>query len=102
MVTEIFRAYVRSYKSLPLTLIHIIIFSADTAESHVYCHRDLIDMPVTGEDIDFDGDLDSIVRARSNLYAATEDVHNQAEFEEQVPADKRVSARGIEVGQIFY
>src|SRR5437762_7102280 len=150
MVTEIFRAYVRSYKSLPLSLYHIqwkfrdevrprfgvmrgreflmkdaysfdldadgarksynkmfvaylrtfarmglqsipmraetgpiggdlsheFIILADTGESQVYCHRDLIDMPVPGEDIDFDGDLDPIVRARSSLYAATEDVHN--------------------------
>jgi prolyl-tRNA synthetase len=176
MVTEIFRAYVRSYKSLPLNLYHIqwkfrdevrprfgvmrgreflmkdaysfdldkegarksynkmfvaylrtfarmglksipmraetgpiggdlsheFIILADTGESQVFCHRDLIDMPVPGEDVDFDGDLEPIVRARSSLYAATEDVHNQAEFEAQVPPDKRVSARGIEVGQIFY
>jgi prolyl-tRNA synthetase len=176
MVTEIFRAYVRSYKSLPLTLYHIqwkfrdevrprfgvmrgreflmkdaysfdldaagarksynrmfvaylrtfarmglksipmraetgpiggdlsheFIILADTGESQVYCHRDLIDMPVPGDDVDFDGDLEPIVQARSSLYAATEDVHNQAEFEAQVPTDKRVSARGIEVGQIFY
>ena len=176
MVTEIFRAYVRSYKNLPLNLYHIqwkfrdevrprfgvmrgreflmkdaysfdldregarksynkmfvaylrtfarmglksipmraetgpiggdlsheFIILADTGESRVYCHRDLIDMPVPGEDVDFDGDLEPIVRARSSLYAATEDVHNQAEFEAQVPADKRVAARGIEVGQIFY
>ncbi|HEX3431932.1 MAG TPA: proline--tRNA ligase [Rhizomicrobium sp.] len=176
MVTEIFRAYVRSYKSLPLTLYHMqwkfrdevrprfgvmrgreflmkdaysfdldqagarksynrmfvaylrtfarmglksipmraetgpiggdlsheFIILAETGESQVYCHRDLIDMPVPGEDVDFDGDLEPIVRARSTLYAATEDVHDQAEFEAQVPPEKRISARGIEVGQIFY
>jgi prolyl-tRNA synthetase len=83
-------------------LSHEFIILADTGESQVYCHRDLIDMPVPGEDVDFDGDLEPIVRARSSLYAATEDVHNQAEFEAQVPPDKRISARGIEVGQIFY
>jgi prolyl-tRNA synthetase len=176
MVTEIFRAYVRSYKSLPLILYHIqwkfrdevrprfgvmrgreflmkdaysfdldvdgarrsynkmfvaylrtfarmglksipmraetgpiggdlsheFIILADTGESQVYCHADLIDMPVPDETVDFDGDLEPIVRARSELYAATEDVHDQAQFEAQVPVGKRVAARGIEVGQIFY
>jgi prolyl-tRNA synthetase len=29
-------------------------------------------------------------------------VHDAARFEKEVPADKRVTARGIEVGQIFY
>src|SRR4029077_10695135 len=81
---------------------HEFIILADTGESQVYCHRDLLDMPVPGEDVDFDGDLEPMVQARSNLYAATEDVHNQADFEAQVPPEKRVSARGIEVGQIFY
>jgi len=68
----------------------------------VFCHKDLVDMPVPGEDVDFDGDLEPIVRARTDLYAATEDKHVEAEFEAQVPADKRLSARGIEVGHIFF
>jgi len=42
------------------------------------------------------------VRQRTSLYAATEDVHDQARFEKEVPEDKRVAARGIEVGQVFY
>jgi prolyl-tRNA synthetase len=83
-------------------LSHEFIILAETGESQVYCHQDLIDMPIPGEDVDFDGDLEPIVRERSQLYAATEDVHDQAQFEAQVPVDKRVSARGIEVGQIFY
>ena len=36
------------------------------------------------------------------LYAATEDVHDAQRFEREVPADKRLHTRGIEVGQIFY
>src|SRR5205085_9715135 len=35
-------------------------------------------------------------------YAATEDVHDAGRFEREVPNDKRVHTRGIEVGQIFY
>ena len=29
-------------------------------------------------------------------------MHDQARFEAEVPEDKRISARGIEVGQVFY
>ena len=75
---------------------------ADTGESQVFLHQDLLDMPVPGEDVDFDSDLEPIVQQRTRLYAATSDVHDQARFEAEVPADKRVSTRGIEVGQIFY
>lgn len=176
MVTEIFRSYVRSYKSLPLNLYHIqwkfrdetrprfgvmrgreflmkdaysfdldaagarrsynkmyvaylrtfarmglatipmraetgpiggdlsheFIVLAETGESQVFCHKDLLDMPIPPADVDFDGDLEPIVSQRTALYAATEDVHDAARFEREVPEDKRVSARGIEVGQIFY
>ena len=83
-------------------LSHVFIVLADTGESGVFCHKDLLDMPIPGEDVDFDGDLEPIVRQRTALYAATEDVHDQARFEAEVPADKRMAARGIEVGQVFY
>ncbi len=176
MVTEIFRAYVRSYKALPLNLYHMqwkfrdevrprfgvmrgreflmkdaysfdldkegarrsynrmyvaylrtfarmglktipmraetgpiggdlsheFIVLAETGESQVFCHKDLLDMPIPPEDVDFDSDLEPIVQQRTKLYAATEDVHDNARFESEVPAEKRLSARGIEVGQIFY
>jgi prolyl-tRNA synthetase len=36
------------------------------------------------------------------MYAATGDVHDQARFEAEVPEARRMSTRGIEVGQIFY
>jgi prolyl-tRNA synthetase len=83
-------------------LSHEFIVLADTGESAVFCHKDLLDMPIPPADIDYDSDLEPIVRQRTNLYAATEDVHDATRFESEVPEDKRLSARGIEVGQIFY
>jgi prolyl-tRNA synthetase len=83
-------------------LSHEFIVLAETGESGVFCHKDLLDMPIPPADIDYDSDLEPIVRQRTNLYAATEDVHDAARFEAEVPEDKRLSARGIEVGQIFY
>jgi prolyl-tRNA synthetase len=83
-------------------LSHEFIVLAETGESGVFCHKDLLDMPIPPADIDYDSDLEPIVRQRTDLYAATEDVHDAARFEREVPEDKRLSARGIEVGQIFY
>jgi len=83
-------------------LSHEFIVLAETGESGVFCHKDLLDMPIPGADTDFDGDLEPIIKGRTDLYAATEDVHDQARFEAEVPEDKRLSARGIEVGQVFY
>ena len=75
---------------------------ADTGESQVFLDKNLLTMPIPPADIDFDGDLEPIVQARSAMYAATSDVHDQARFEAEVPEDRRMSTRGIEVGQIFY
>ncbi|MGO4715669.1 proline--tRNA ligase [Bradyrhizobium sp. 2TAF24] len=176
MITEIFRSYVRSYKSLPLNLYHIqwkfrdeqrprfgvmrgreflmkdaysfdidqdaarlsynkmfvaylrtfarmglqaipmraetgpiggdlsheFIVLADTGESGVYCNSDVLKLPVPGEDVDYGGDLTPIIRQWTELYAATEDVHDAARFDSEVPEAKRLHTRGIEVGQIFY
>ena len=177
MITEIFRAYVRSYKDLPLNLYHIqwkfrdevrprfglmrgreflmkdaysfdvdqagarhsynkmfvaylrtfarlglksipmraesgpiggdmsheFIILASTGESEVFCHKDYLDLPVPDADVNFDdvAGLQSTVDKWTSNYAATSDMHDAAAFG-QIPADKQVSARGIEVGHIFY
>jgi prolyl-tRNA synthetase len=177
MITEIFRAYVRSYKDLPLNLYHIqwkfrdeirprfgtmrsreflmkdaysfdldqegarhsynrmfvaylrtfsrmglkaipmradtgpiggdlsheFIILASTGESEVFGHADYLNFPVPGEDTYFDDReaLQGIVDRWTSLYAATSEMHDAAAFE-AVPEDRRMSARGIEVGHIFY
>jgi prolyl-tRNA synthetase len=82
-------------------LSHEFIVLADTGESQVFCHKDLVEMGAPGPDVDFDGDLQPLVDQRTALYAATEEMHDEAAFA-AVPADKQLSARGIEVGHIFY
>jgi prolyl-tRNA synthetase len=113
---RMFVAYLRTFarlglKSVPMRaesgpiggdMSHEFIILAETGESQVYCHKDLVDMDVPGADVDFNGDLEPIIKRRTSLYAATDEQHDQAQFEAQVPADKRLSARGIEVGHIFY
>lgn len=175
MITDIFRAYVKSYKTLPLNLFHIqwkfrderrprfgvmrgreflmkdgysfdvdeasarkaynrmfvaylntfarmglkavpmradtgpiggdlsheFIVLADTGESQVFCDRKLVEMPVPGRDVDWN-DLQATVDERTALYAATEEMHDAARFEGETPEADRLTARGIEVGHIFY
>ncbi len=113
---KMFIAYLRTFarlglKSIPMAadtgpiggdMSHEFIILAETGESAVFCHRDLVDMPVPGDDIDYDGDLEPLIRARTDLYAATDEKHDEAKFEAEVPTDKRLAARGIEVGHIFF
>jgi prolyl-tRNA synthetase len=83
-------------------LSHEFIVLAETGESAVYCDKDVLDLPVPGDDVDYEADLSPIIKQWTSVYAATEDVHDAARFDREVPADKRVNTRGIEVGQIFY
>ena len=81
-------------------LSHEFVILAESGESEVFCHRDLVEMEVPG-DVDFDDDLSHIFEERTSLYAATEEMHDADEFA-KIPKDKQLSARGIEVGHIFY
>src|SRR3981189_3042702 len=113
---KMFVAYLRTFarmglKAIPMQaetgpiggdLSHEFIVLAETGESAVYCDSDVINLPVPGEEIDYEGDLKPIIEQWTSVYAATEDVHDVARFDREVPADKKVQTRGIEVGQIFY
>jgi prolyl-tRNA synthetase len=113
---KMFVAYLRTFariglKAIPMAaetgpiggdLSHEFIILAETGESGVFCNRDVLDLPVPGEGIDYNTDLMPHIRPWTGLYAATEDVHDPIRFEREVPADKRLHTRGIEVGQIFY
>ena len=175
MVTDIFRAYVKSYKALPLNLFHIqwkfrderrprfgvmrgreflmkdaysfdldeasahiaykrmfaaylntfarlglkavpmradtgpiggdlsheFIVLAETGESEVFCDRKLVEMDAPGHNLSVE-QLESVFNERTALYAATEEMHDAAQFETQTAVGDRLSARGIEVGHIFY
>jgi prolyl-tRNA synthetase len=83
-------------------LSHEFLVLAETGESGVYLDRDLLNTPVPGEDVDYYGDLTPLIAPWTALYAATEDVHDAARFEAEVPEERRLHTRGIEVGQVFY
>jgi prolyl-tRNA synthetase len=83
-------------------LSHEFIILAETGESEVFCHRDLVEMGAPGDETKYTDDLEPVVRKRTDLYAATDEIHNQEKFEAEVPEADRLSARGIEVGHIFF
>jgi prolyl-tRNA synthetase len=113
---RMFVAYLRTFarmglKAIPMRaetgpiggdLSHEFIILAQTGESGIFCDKDILDLPVPAEDVDYEGDLTPIIRQWTTHYAATEDVHDTARFEREVPPERRVNTRGIEVGQIFY
>ena len=112
---RMFCAYLNTFSRLGLTAVpmradtgpiggelsHEFIILADTGESAVFCDKTLLDMPAPGIDLDFSADLTAEVEKRTQYYAATEEMHDEAAFE-ALPEDRKVSARGIEVGHIFY
>ena len=81
-------------------LSHEFIILAETGESEVFCHRDLLDFDVLGENVDYGADLQPVVDRWTSLYAATDEKHDEAEAAKL--GDALVNARGIEVGHIFY
>jgi prolyl-tRNA synthetase len=83
-------------------LSHEFIVLAQTGESAVFCDDAVLQLPVPGPDVDYGGDLSPLIAQWTGPYAATDDVHDAARFEREVPAERQVLARGIEVGQIFY
>ena len=98
---RMFVAYLRTFarmglKAIPMRaetgpiggdLCHEFIVLAETGESGVYCNKRVLDLPIPGDDVDYDGDLTPIIKQWTSLYAATEDVHDAARFEQR-------SARG--------
>ncbi|MEM6650024.1 MAG: proline--tRNA ligase [Pseudomonadota bacterium] len=112
---KMFAAYLRTFHRMGLRAIpmkadtgpiggdlsHEWIVLAETGESEVFTHRDLTHMAPPPADLDFEGDLEPLYDQWTSKYAATDEMHDEAAFA-QVPEEDRLSARGIEVGHIFY
>jgi prolyl-tRNA synthetase len=113
---QMFVAYLRTFarmglKAIPMRaetgpiggdLSHEFIVLAETGESGVFCDKRVLELPIPGEETDYDADLTPVIDQWTRLYAATEDVHDQARYESEVAPDDRVQTRGIEVGQVFF
>ena len=114
---KMFVAYLRTFarmglKAIPMradtgpiggNLSHEFIILASTGESEVFCHSDFLNMDVPGADVAFDDRsvMQGLFDEWTSRYAATSEMHDAPAFE-ALPEAQRVSARGIEVGHIFY
>jgi len=110
-------SYLRTYERMGLKAIpmradtgpiggdhsHEFLVLADTGESEVFYDSAVTDLTLGERQIDFDSvdQCQSIFDEFTTPYARTDETHDAALFA-QVPAERQRSARGIEVGQIFY
>ena len=111
---KMFVAYLRTFARMGLRAIpmaadsgpiggdmsHEFLILADTGESEVFCHKDILSFDLPKDNIDYNEDFQPIVDKWTELYAATDEKHNLSQ--ESLLAGDLVSARGIEVGHIFY
>ncbi len=110
-------SYLRTYERMGLQAIpmradsgpiggddtHEFLVLADTGESEVFYDSAVTDLTFGDRDIDYDdvAQCQGVMEEFTNLYARTDETHDPALFE-AIPEARRRTARGIEVGQIFY
>jgi prolyl-tRNA synthetase len=109
---KMFVAYMKTFKRMGLTpvpvradtgpiggdLSHEFHVQADTGESELFFDSDIVQLD--------EGSIDPMSTVVQDYigrwYASTDEKHDPVEFEKRVPESRRRSARGIEVGQLFY
>jgi prolyl-tRNA synthetase len=111
-------SYLRSYERMGLQAIpmradggpiggdytHEFLVLAETGESEVFYDSEITEMKFGDRSVDYDSvpECQAVLEEFTSRYARTDETHDEALFDEQVPEARRRSARGIEVGQIFY
>ena len=110
-------SYIRTYERMGLQAIpmradtgpiggdysHEFLVLADTGESEVFYDKSILDLKMGEREVDYDdwGQCQAIFDQWTAPYARTDETHD-ADVWAQVPADKQMVSRAIEVGQIFY
>lgn len=110
-------SYLRTYERMGLQAIpmradggpiggdytHEFLVLAETGESEVFYDSEITDLKFGDREIDYDSvsECQAVLEEFTSRYARTDETHDEALFE-QIPEARRRSARGIEVGQIFY
>jgi prolyl-tRNA synthetase len=110
-------SYLRTYERMGLQAIpmraasgpiggdntHEFLVLAETGESEVFYDSAVTDIRLGARDIDYDdkAQCQAVMEEFTALYARTDETHDEAVFG-KIPEARRRSARGIEVGQIFY
>ena len=110
-------SYLRTYERMGLQAIpmradsgpiggddtHEFLVLAETGESEVFYDAAVTDLSFGDREIDYDDHAQcaAIMEEFTSKYARTDETHDAALFD-AVPEERRRTARGIEVGQIFY
>ena len=110
-------SYLRTYERMGLQAIpmradsgpiggddtHEFLVLADTGESEVFYDSEITDLKFGDREIDYDSveQCQAVLEEFTSRYARTDETHDEAVFA-QIPEERRRTARGIEVGQIFY
>ncbi|MBP0481102.1 proline--tRNA ligase [Sagittula salina] len=110
-------SYLRTYERMGLQAIpmradggpiggdytHEFLVLAETGESEVFYDSEITDLSFGDRQIDYDSveQCHAVLEEFTSRYARTDETHEEALFA-QVPEERRRTARGIEVGQIFY
>jgi len=110
-------SYLRTYERMGLTAIpmradsgpiggedtHEFLVLAQTGESEVFYDARVTSLKLGDRAVDYDNreEVKAVCDEFTTLYARTDETHDEGIFAE-VPAEHRMVARGIEVGQIFY
>ncbi|SDW21256.1 proline--tRNA ligase [Litoreibacter albidus] len=110
-------SYLRTYERMGLQAIpmradsgamggddtHEFLVLAETGESEVFYDSAVTDLSFGAREIDYDNvaQCAGVMEEFTTKYARTDETHDEALFNE-VPEERRRTARGIEVGQIFY
>ncbi len=110
-------SYLRTYERMGLQAIpmradsgpiggddtHEFLVLAETGESEVFYDSAVTDISLGAREIDYDdkAQCQGVMEEFTSLYARTDETHDEALFN-AIPEARRKSARGIEVGQIFY
>ncbi len=110
-------SYLRTYERMGLQAIpmradsgpiggddtHEFLVLADTGESEVFYDSAVTDLTFGDREIDYSSHADcaAVMEEFTTKYARTDETHDPALFA-QIPEARQRTARGIEVGQIFY
>ena len=110
-------SYLRTYERMGLQAIpmradsgpiggdytHEFLVLAETGESEVFYDSEITDLTFGDRQIDYDSveQCQAVLEEFTSRYARTDETHDEVLFAE-VPEERRRTARGIEVGQIFY
>ncbi len=111
---RMFVAYLKTYARLGLQAIplradtgpiggdlsHEFIVLADTGESEVFYHKDILNLTTPADGEQSPEELQAIVDEWTSYYAAADDMHDADNCD--VAEGDLISRRGIEVGHIFH